>query len=94
LAGRQNLENPHGPINLIHLDDCVSIIQKIIEKEVWNETLNAVAPFHPSRKDYYTQKAIELSLATPQFCNEPSFGKTINSFKLIDLLNYSFIGNY
>jgi nucleoside-diphosphate-sugar epimerase len=32
LAGRENLENPDAPINLIHQTDCIGIILRIIEK--------------------------------------------------------------
>lgn len=91
LAGRNNIENPQAPINLIHQQDCIEIIQKIIEKEVWNTVLNAVAPFHPTRKKYYTEKALELHLVPPQFNeNQLSVGKTVSSNKLIQLLNYQF----
>lgn len=91
LSGRNNIENPDAPINLIHQFDCIEIIQKIIEKEVWNTVFNAVAPFHPSRKKYYTEKALEMNLVPPQFNeNQPSIGKTVSSNKLIDVLNYEF----
>ncbi len=91
LAGRNNIENPQAPINLIHQFDCIEIIQKIIEKEVWNTVLNAVAPFHPTRKKYYTDKAFTLNLDPPQFNeNQPSLGKTVSSHKLSQLLNYEF----
>ena len=59
LAGRKNIENPEAPINLIHQEDCIGIIEAIVKQECWNETFNAVAPFHPSRTAYYTQKALE-----------------------------------
>ena len=91
LAGRKNIENPNAPINLIHQEDCVGIIQKIIELNSWNETFNAVTPFHPSRKEYYTQKAIDLNLDLPEFNAEnSSFGKTISSSKIEKVLGYSF----
>ncbi len=91
LAARNNVENPEAPINLIHQQDCIQIIQKIIEKKLWNTVLNAVAPFHPTRKKYYTEKALELNLTPPQFNeNQPSVGKTVSSNKLIEILNYQF----
>ena len=91
LAGRKNIENPNAPINLIHQEDCIGIIQKIIELNSWNETFNAVTPFHPSRKEYYTQKAINLALDLPEFNAEnSSFGKTISSSKVEKVLGYSF----
>lgn len=104
LAGRKNIENPNAPINLIHQEDCIGIILEILrpfgklkassaqnDKSEWNETFNAVTPFHPSRKEYYTQKAIDLDLALPEFNAENSnFGKTISSSKVEKVLGYSF----
>ncbi|MGO4817253.1 NAD-dependent epimerase/dehydratase family protein [Flavobacterium sp. W22_SRS_FP1] len=91
LAGRKNLENPEAPINLIHQDDCISIILKILETKTWGDTFNAATPFHPSRSVYYTQKAIELNLAPPTFnYDNPSVGKTILSDKLKRVLSYTF----
>ena len=91
LAGRKNIENPKAPINLIHQKDCIAIILKIIEKKSWNETFNAASPFHPSREEYYTQKAIDLNLALPGFNYElPTFGKLILSTKLETVLSYTF----
>jgi nucleoside-diphosphate-sugar epimerase len=91
LAGRENLENPDGPINLIHRDDCIQIIEKVIEKEIWSETFNAAAPFHPSRKKYYTEIAMKLKLDPPTFnTTQISRGKTIDSTKLIEQLGYVF----
>jgi len=91
LSGRKNIENPDAPINLIHQEDCIGIIESIIKKECWNETFNAVAPFHPTRKNYYTQKAIEMNLPLTEFDeSKPSFGKTITSNKVDLILNYQF----
>ncbi|RTY96007.1 SDR family oxidoreductase [Flavobacterium sp. GT3R68] len=91
LAGRQNLENPDGPINLIHQSDCIGIISKIIKKETWGDVFNAVAPFHPSRKEYYSQKATQLNLVTPEFNHQlPSKGKVILSDRVEKVLDYQF----
>jgi nucleoside-diphosphate-sugar epimerase len=92
LAGRTNLENPEAPINLIHQDDCIGIIIAILEQNSWNETYNAVAPFHPSRKEYYTQKAFDLGLSLPEFNSDMlSVGKTISSSKIENVLGYFFL---
>lgn len=91
LAGRKNIENPDAPINLIHQKDCIGIIGRLINLECWNETFNAVAPFHPTRKEYYTQKALEFNLPLPEFDHEKkSVGKTILSDKAENLLKYKF----
>lgn len=92
LSGRENIENPDTPINLIHQDDCIGIIEKIIALNSWGGTYNAVAPFHPTRQEYYTQKAIELNLALPKFAALNTIvGKTILNNKVIEVLDYSFI---
>lgn len=91
LAGRSNIENPDAPINLIHQEDCIGIILKIIDSNCWQETFNAVAPFHPSREDYYVEKAKEYNLELPIFvASKQSIGKTILSDKLERVLKYQF----
>ncbi|WP_264559817.1 SDR family oxidoreductase [Flavobacterium sp. N2270] len=100
LAGRENVENPEAPINFIHQDDCIGIIEKLINKGLrqaqsdnwdWNETFNAVAPEHPTRADYYHKKALEMNLKVPTFVKDSkSKGKIISSKKLQKILNYTF----
>ena len=96
LAGKENLENPDAPINLIHQDDCINIIEEIILQSKWNEVFNAVAPFHPSREKYYTQKAKDHKLVLPKFTAEKSnIKKIISSEKIENILNYQFkLGEY
>jgi nucleoside-diphosphate-sugar epimerase len=91
LAGKENIENPDAPINFIHQEDCIGIILKIIELNSWNQTYNAVAPFHPSREEYYTQKAKEQNLSLPKFNHEKeSTKKIISSAKIENELHYTF----
>lgn len=94
LAGRKNIENPDAPINFIHQKDCIGIIEAIISKGIYAEIFNAVTPFHPTRKDYYTQKAMELKLPLPEFdTSKPSVGKLILSEKTENILGYQFKEN-
>jgi nucleoside-diphosphate-sugar epimerase len=91
LAGKENLENPDAPVNLIHQKDCIFIIEQIINQSKWNDVFNAVAPFHPTRQDYYTQKAQEQNLILPKFTVEKSnIKKTISSNKVENILSYQF----
>lgn len=92
LAGRKNIENPEAPINLIHQKDCIGIIKAVIDQNCFGETFNAVAPFHPTRKEYYTQKAKELGLLLPEFVNSKiAFVKIILSDKVEKVLDYHFL---
>lgn len=96
LVGRKNLENSEAPINLIHQTDCIGVIKAFLRQAQndnwnWNETFNAVAPYHPTRKEYYTKKALELHLPLPEFDQiKPSVGKTISSSKVDIILKYKF----
>lgn len=91
LAGKENLENPDAPVNLIHQNDCINIIEEIIRQSKWNEVFNAVAPFHPTREEYYTQKAKEQNLVLPKFSTEkPNIKKIISSEKAENKLSYKF----
>ena len=92
LAAKTNVENPDAPINLIHQDDCIGIICEILKQvQLDNRIFNAVSSQHPTRKEYYTQKAIENNLAIPVFDqSKKSIGKRISNTKIEAVLNYTF----
>ena len=96
LAGRTNVENPEAPVNMIQRKDCIGIIEKTLDfarddNWEWNQTFNAVAPQHPTRKDYYHKKAQIQNLPLPIFAeNSESKGKIISSEKVETILGYSF----
>ncbi|WP_264535557.1 NAD-dependent epimerase/dehydratase family protein [Flavobacterium sp. N1736] len=96
LAGKENIENPDAPVNLIHQNDCIGIIEEIINQSKWNVVFNAVAPFHPTREEYYTRKAKEQNLVLPKFSIKKSnIKKVISSEKIENSLNYQFkLTNY
>ncbi|HDZ07312.1 hypothetical protein LCGC14_0118050 [marine sediment metagenome] len=96
LSGRENLTGGDAPINLIHLDDCIGIIRTIIERQHFNDVLNAVYPAHPTKKEYYTKEALKRGIAAPQYTS--TSGKTdklitfcspflINKFKFLTTIN-------
>jgi nucleoside-diphosphate-sugar epimerase len=93
LAGKTNLPEPIAPVNLIHLTDCIGIIQEIIKQEKWNKIYNASAEEHPSRQEFYTKAARKLGLPEPTFAKEKGTqkpGKLISSQKVKTDLNYQF----
>lgn len=91
LAGRSGIKNPEAPVNLIHLQACIEIINRIINKNAWGEVFNAAAPEHPGKEIYYSAKAKEKNMLLPEFDKtNSSVGKIIKSTKLGPLLNYEF----
>lgn len=92
------IQNPEGVVNMIHRDDCIKIIEKIIEFNCWNTAFNACADTHPKRRKFYTKAFHDLGYSTPIFNEEDT--KTIKiignskvklalkfEFKYPDLLN-------
>lgn len=91
LSGKKGLKDPEGPINLIHQEDCIGIIEAVLEKKAWGETFHGVSPEHPARKDYYSRIAKEKGLPTLEFDEErASKGKLIKSVKIDEILSYQF----
>lgn len=91
LSGRKNLKNGHHPVNLVQQKDCIQIIENIITHGWWNELFNAVYPHHPSKKEYYSEKAEELNIQKPEYeTNKEEIGKTVHSERLENVKGYRF----
>lgn len=79
LANKKELRNGKSPVNVIHRDDCIGLIQRIIETESWGEIFNGCSDEHPTREHFYTLAATRLGLTAPEFVQE----QTPTNFKLI-----------
>ena len=91
LSGKSGLKDPEGPVNLIHQEDCIGIIDAILQKQAWGETFHGVYPDHPTRREYYPKKAVEKGLASMEFVEgKASKGKFIKSVKIEEVLEYQF----
>lgn len=92
LAGKKNVPNGDAPVNLIHLDDCLNILHRIIEADIWGQTFHACADKHPLRSEFYHQAALSLGLTPPEFNDmDDTYFKLINSQKIKDALSYNFL---
>jgi nucleoside-diphosphate-sugar epimerase len=60
-----------SPVNYIHRDDAVDLMIWIVEKGLWNETYNGVAPLHPKRKEVYERNAADLGFDPPVSYQDP-----------------------
>ena len=80
LSGREKLTGGNNPLNLIHLDDCIHMIQTILEHDYWGELFNGVYPYHPKKQVYYFEEAQKRNLPAPIYNQEPdSNGKIVLS---------------
>ncbi len=72
LAGKRELSHPYAPVNLVHHNDVVSCIEKLIEKSISNEIFNIVCDEHRSRKVFYDEFSTFHKLEKPEFKDENS----------------------
>jgi len=92
LAGKKNLPAPLKPVNLIHQDDCIQIVKKIIEDKIPSGVFNAVSDGHPPRKTLYQSAANHFNVDSPTFDHsDESINRIISNEKLKKELGYSFI---
>ena len=86
------IRNPDSNVNLIHRDDCIEIISKIVEQEVWGEVFNCCAGTHPTKREFYTQAAKSIGFPVPKFEKSSSVSfKIISNKKVKQHLNYKFM---
>jgi nucleoside-diphosphate-sugar epimerase len=91
LAQKQQVNGGQSPVNLIHLDDCIGIVQTLIRNNIKNGTYNACMPKHPTKKEFYSKAAQKLSLPMPFFNeNEKEGFKMVDSSKIVNETGYAF----
>ena len=91
LSGRTNIKNPNAPVNLIHKEDCVSLISELLKNSIWGKTFNAAFPHHPKKIDYYINYCKSVEIEAPEFDDRTqSKGKIINGSNVAQLLSYRY----
>lgn len=93
LANKKAVANGNAPINVIHQDDCVGLINAIVEKNIWGEIINGCSDKHPTREQFYTIAAKNIGLTPPEFQqnNTEIAFKKISNLKSKELLKYKYI---
>ncbi len=91
-AGKKGLTTGDIRVNYVHRDDVVGIIEAIIKNNIWGETLNVVAPEHPTRKAVYEKACLEYGYEMPEFVTpkEPHDFKVISPQHLLSVTGYEF----
>lgn len=89
-SGRE-LGGADDPVNMIHREDCLGIIEQIIAKNLFGEIFNASADKHPTRRELYTRSCEIMGIEPPIFTDQPMPYRLVNCDKLKKALNYQFI---
>lgn len=92
LAGRKGITSGEEYLHLVHRDDCVRAILKIIGADFIGENFNLVSDLRILKKDYYTEIAKKLGLVPPQFTVAPLSNPTnITNDKSKKLLSLTYL---
>lgn len=78
LSGRSDVPGADSPINLIHRDDLIEIIINVAQHSKI-KLLNAVAPYHPTKRSYYNDWAKKLNLSEVQFSEQGTSDRIVDS---------------
>lgn len=79
LAIKPEMVIPEGIINLIHRNDLISIIMAISTIDKSLPLLNAVAPYHPLKSEYYSLWANKHGFGLLRFSKESENRKIVQS---------------
>lgn len=90
LAGRTGVAGADAPVNLVHRDDVVAVVQGLLERDIRSGTFNVVADEHPTKREFYAARAAALGLDPPQFSGDFAASKTVSNRKIKDVLAYTF----
>lgn len=85
------IPNPEAPVNLIHLDDCLGLIDGIVSQAVWGEVFNACADSHPEKGTFYRHAASQIGQLPASLGEQTQgTGKIVSNAKIKAALNYRF----
>lgn len=76
--------------NYIHRDDVVLVIEKIIEKEIYNEIFDVVAPLQSFQKEVFSTNAEKFGFKKTIFLDGTPVGGSLYPSKLIEKMGYNF----
>lgn len=83
--------NPQAPINLIHKVDAIGLLRYLADRAPWQSIYHGVAPWHPTKQDFYEQAANEMQLPSPKFAEDPGNANKVVTDPQVQSLGYAFL---
>jgi nucleoside-diphosphate-sugar epimerase len=83
LSQKTGIKLGKNPINLIHREDVIRVIEAIVDTNTFAHAFNLASLDHPCRKDYYTWCCGHMGIQRPSFeedsrCDSEIDGKIVN----------------
>jgi nucleoside-diphosphate-sugar epimerase len=90
-AGKRDLQGGEAPVNLVHRDDVIGVIETVLEQDARGVTFNVCADHHPTRRRIYPVAAERLGIDPPSFDGVEAEGyKIVSNRKVRERLGYAF----
>lgn len=93
---RQGLKMGNVPVNLVHVEDCISVTSLLIQKNILRGVFNVCCDDHPSRNDFYQKAFKKVGLLPPEFLTHPASisHKIVSNKNLKEVLGLDFSWKY
>ncbi len=92
LKKRRVIHKIDAPVNLVHRDDCINVIYRVIKNNVWGDIYNVCCDIHPTRAAFYRNEAEAVNMEKLRIeFKEPVSYKIVSNEKLKKELGYEFI---
>jgi len=93
IMAKKTLGNSTAPVNLIHQQDAVGLIESLLQGNSTQEIFNGVSDTHISKQHYYQAAAKALMLDPPLFAPENinETRRVVIGEKAKQVLNYKFV---
>lgn len=89
-AGKTQVPNGLAPVNMIHQDDVIGLINCLIDSESAEGVYVGCSPSHPSKEEFYDLAARAEQLEPPTFISEKLRWKLISSERTEKELNFTY----
>ncbi len=87
--GGKTVKQPDAPTNLIHLYDCIGLIETIIAQSAWGEVFNGCSDTHPIKREFYPLVAKAIDMPCPEFSTAQTLDyKIVSNNKIKQKLGY------
>lgn len=91
MAGRKGLTGPRQPVNLVHLQDCITATKLVLKADKPGAVYNLSAPFIMDKQTFYCLAAEQLALPLPEFVAEQdAAGKRIDGNLICEELDFTY----
>ena len=90
-AGKVDIPGGDTPINMVHQEDCISIISRIIQDNTISGVYNVCGDEHPKKKEFYVNMSKQNEVELPIFNEGLVPYKIVKNKKLKDKLKYSYL---